>query len=86
MTDRELLRHLLAVLAYRGGKSVRNAPPEFAAFDTGGGHTPLVILAHLGDLLDWSLSHARGDAKWTGVAPGSWAGEEEAIVWRACPR
>jgi len=27
---RELLRHALATLAYRGGKAVRNAPVNFA--------------------------------------------------------
>ncbi len=37
MTDRELLRHLLAVLAYRGGKPLRGVKPEFAGFDSGGG-------------------------------------------------
>ncbi len=71
-TDRELLRHALAVLAYRGGKLLKNAPPEFAAFDSGGGHTPLVILGHLGDLLDWALTLAKGEGKWRGAAPDSW--------------
>jgi hypothetical protein len=64
MTDRELMRHALAVLAYRGGKPLRGAKPEFATFDTGAGHTPLLILAHLGDLMDWALTHARGEPKW----------------------
>ncbi|MFN8587853.1 MAG: hypothetical protein U0704_08605 [Candidatus Eisenbacteria bacterium] len=72
MTDRELLRHALAVLAYRGGKPLRGAPPEFAGFDTGGGHTPLVIVAHLGDLLEWTLSHARGEGRWPNHAPTTW--------------
>lgn len=72
MTDRELLRHALAVLAYRGGKPLRGAKPEFAAYDTGGGHTPLVILAHLGDLMDWALTHARGEPKWVSAPPVGW--------------
>lgn len=72
MTDRELLRHTLAVLAYRGGKSLRGAKPEFATFDTGAGHTPLVILAHLGDLLDWALTHARGEPKWVSAPLATW--------------
>ena len=75
MTDRELLRHALAVLAYRGGKVIRDAPPAFAAYDTGGGHTPLVILAHLGDLLDWALAHARGEPRWVSAPPGAWSGQ-----------
>lgn len=75
MSDRDLLRHALAVLAYRGGKPIRSAPPEFATFDTGGGHTPLVILAHLGDLLVWTLSHAKGEGKWPKHVPATWDGE-----------
>ena len=75
MSGRELLRHALAVLAYRGGKPLRDAPATFANFDTGGGHTPLVILAHLGDLLEWTLSHARGEAKWPAHEPGTWEAE-----------
>jgi len=58
-SKRELLRHTLATLAYRGGKTVRNAPAEFAGF-SGAGRTPAQILAHIGDLLDWALSIANG--------------------------
>jgi hypothetical protein len=75
MTDRELLRHALAVLAYRGAKPLKGAPASFASFDTGGGHTPLVILAHLSDLMDWALSHARGEGKWNSADPGGWDAE-----------
>ena len=65
MTDpkREFLRHTLATLAYRGGKTVRDAPPGFAEF-AGCGRTPGQILAHIGDLLDWALSMAAGNQKW----------------------
>ena len=69
---RELLRHALATLAYRGGKFLKDAPPEFANFDTGEGRTPLVILAHVGDLLDWALRHAQGESRWTTAPPGEW--------------
>jgi hypothetical protein len=72
MTDRELMRHALAVLAYRGGKPLRGAKPEFATFDTGGGHTPLLILSHLGDLLDWALGHLRGEPKWVSAPLATW--------------
>jgi hypothetical protein len=75
LTDRDLLRHALAVLAYRGAKPLCDAPASFASFDSGGGHTPLVILAHLGDLLDWALSHARGQGRWKSDSPGSWEAE-----------
>lgn len=72
MTDREMLRHALAVLAYRGGKALRGAKPDFAGLDTGGGHTPHVILAHLGDLLDWALTHARGEPRWVSAPLATW--------------
>jgi hypothetical protein len=42
---RELLRHALATLAYRGGKVLRGAPPNFAAFRVGDEtRTPVEIL------------------------------------------
>jgi len=70
-SKRELLRHTLATLAYRGGKTVRNAPAEFAGF-SGGGRTPAQILAHIGDLLDWALSMANGSRKWHDSTPLPW--------------
>lgn len=70
---REMLRHTLATLAYRGGKVVKNAPAGFAEFrakDTV--RTPGQILAHIGDLLDWGLSMANGEKKWHDSGPQSW--------------
>jgi hypothetical protein len=75
MNDREWLRHLLAVLAYRGGKFLRGAPPSFAGHDTGGGTTPLTILSHIGDLLDWAYSMSVGENRWVTATPGTWDGE-----------
>ena len=57
----DMFRHTVATLAYRGGKALRGAPPEFAAFRAGiTTRSPGEILAHLGDLLDWALSIADG--------------------------
>ncbi len=62
---RQLLRHTLATLAYRGGKAVRGAPDSFAEFHAApDARTPGQILAHIGDLLDWALSTARGRQQW----------------------
>jgi hypothetical protein len=73
---RQLLRHSLATLAYRGGKAVRGAPDSFSDFhaspDT---RTPGQILAHIGDLLDWALSMARGQQRWHDSAPLPWPEE-----------
>jgi len=70
---RELLRHTLATLAYRGGKVVRNAPDAFAEFQAGEGvRTPGQILAHVGDLFDWALSIAMGQRQWHDSKPLPW--------------
>jgi len=67
---RELLRHTLATLAYRGGKAVRHAPEGFGEFQAGEEvRTPGQILAHLGDLLEWALSIAMGQQKWHDSKP-----------------
>jgi len=75
-SGRELLRHALATLAYRGGKAVRNAPATFAGF-SGAGRTPAQILAHIGDLLDWALSIAAGKERWHDSTPLAWDKEVE---------
>ena len=68
-----MLRHELATLAYRGGKAVRGAPPEFAAYRLSSTtRTPAEILAHIGDLLDWSLALAQGRHDWHDSPPLGW--------------
>lgn len=75
---RDLLRHTLATLAYRGGKAVRGAPAEFAAFQAADTtRTPGQILAHIGDLLDWALSVADGKEAWHNSVPLAWEQEGE---------
>jgi hypothetical protein len=75
---RELLRHTVATVAYRGGKAVRNAPAGLADFQAGEGtRTPGQILAHIGDLFDWALSIAMGQQKWSDSKPLPWEGEVE---------
>jgi len=71
--ERQLLRHTVATLAYRGGKTLRGAPEgfsEFRASDTT--RTPGQILAHVSDLLDWALSIAQGKQEWRNSEPQSW--------------
>lgn len=70
---RELLRHTVATVAYRGGKAVRGAPASFAGFKAGEStRTPAQILAHVGDLFDWALSIARGKQAWNDSTPLPW--------------
>jgi hypothetical protein len=71
---REMLRHAVATVAYRGAKALRGAPGEFAGF-SGAGKTPAEILAHVGDLFEWALSMAQGKQKWKNSTPLAW--EEE---------
>jgi hypothetical protein len=71
---REMLRHTVATLGYRGGKAMRDAPESFAGFRVSEtSRTPAQILAHIGDLLDWVLSMAKGAEAWHNSAPQPWA-------------
>ena len=73
---RELLRHTLATVAYRTGKTLRDAPPGFAAFRLGDGtRTPGEILAHCCDLFDWAWHLAHGDHHWKASPPQEWAAD-----------
>jgi hypothetical protein len=75
---REMLRHTVATLAYRGGKAVRGASDSFASFKASATtRTPAEILAHIGDLLDWALSIATGKETWNNAEPLSWDKEIE---------
>jgi hypothetical protein len=74
-SDRELLRHTLATLAYRASRTFEDAPESFAAFD-GAGRTPGQILAHMGDLFDWALSMAEGNQRWHNSESLAWAEEQ----------
>jgi hypothetical protein len=75
---RQLLRHMLATVAYRGGKALRGAPDSFATFHIGDKtRTPAQILAHMGDLFDWAFSIAQGKQVWKDSAPLPWNAEVE---------
>ena len=69
-----MLRHTLATLAYRAGKVLRGAPADFHAFTPAdGGRTAGQILAHMGDLMDWSISIVDGKQAWQDSQPQAWA-------------
>jgi len=73
---REMLRHTLATLAYRGGKAVRGVPASFGEFRVAeGARTPVQILSHVGDLFDWALSIAQGQQRWKDASPLPWDDE-----------
>jgi hypothetical protein len=75
-SKRELLRHTVATVAYRGGKAVKSAPAGFNSFRANETtRTPEQILAHIGDVYDWALSLARGKQTWNNSTPLTWDAE-----------
>lgn len=75
-TERAMLRHLLATMAYRGAKAIRNAPPGFGDFRAHeASRTPVQILAHIDDLCDWGLSILKGQEVWHDAVPQAWDAE-----------
>lgn len=84
--QRQLLRHTVATLAYRGAKALRGAPAGFDGFRVAEGtRAPGQILAHVGDLLDWALWLAKGEHVWSDSAPLPWD-EEVARFFGALER
>jgi hypothetical protein len=78
MDDKTFLRHALATIAYRGGKTLRGAPEGFGAFSLGeGSRTAAEILAHIGDLLQWLLGLADGEHRWSDTSPDDWETQVE---------
>ncbi|HEY2822643.1 MAG TPA: hypothetical protein VGJ06_16475 [Candidatus Acidoferrum sp.] len=72
-TGRELLRHAVATIAYRGGKALRGAPESFAMFRVGDAtRAPVKLVAHVGDLFDWALLMAQGKTAWKDSEPLPW--------------
>jgi hypothetical protein len=73
---RLFLRHTLATLAYRAGKTVRGTPAAFGEFRASP-ESPRVdgILAHMGDLMDWVLSMLQGVPRWQSASALNWPEE-----------
>ena len=75
-TTRLFLRHALATLAYRAGKTVRGTPEAFGQHRvTPESRTPVEIVAHMGDLMDWVLRIVKGTPSWTTATPQPWEPE-----------
>jgi hypothetical protein len=71
-----MLRHCVATLAYRGGKALRGAPDGFGTYSAHPGtRTPLQILAHVNDLLDWMRHLLDGAHVWRESTPQAWQAE-----------
>jgi hypothetical protein len=75
---RQLLRHLVATVAFRARFAFEDAGAEFADFSAPGDvRTPLEILAHIGDLLIGSESLMRGEYIEIASSPLLWSDEIE---------
>jgi hypothetical protein len=74
--QRALLRHLVATLAYRAAKVLRDAPPALGTY-TVNAHTraPVRIVAHMGDLMDWAIELVRGQYVWRAAGSDDWEAE-----------
>lgn len=71
--DLQLLRHMLAVIAYRGGKVLRAAPDGFGNTrvreDT---RSAVESLSHINDTLQWGLTAVHADQQWQEQPHGEW--------------
>jgi hypothetical protein len=74
--DAAVIRHLVATLAYRAAKVLRDAPADFAALSVGPNtRRPVQIVAHMGDLMTWASTLARGENVWTRGGSDDWPKE-----------
>jgi hypothetical protein len=70
---RATLRQLAATLAYRAAKVLREVPPTFATFRIApNARTPVQVVAHLADLMEWATWLARGEHTWKAEGSDDW--------------
>lgn len=73
---RQLFRHLVATVAFRGRVAVEDAPPDFPDFRASDdSRSAREILAHIGDLFTGSVSLLRGDYVELDSVPLPWPDE-----------
>lgn len=71
-----MLRHTLATLSFRLTRTLDGAPDGFGTYRPAETtRTPVEILAHMGDLMDWALGLADGVHKWQDSPPLEWEAE-----------
>jgi hypothetical protein len=70
---RAVVRHLVATLAYRAAKVLRNVEPGFGQATFGEAtRKPVSIVAHMADLMAWAISLTRGGFEWKPEGSGDW--------------
>lgn len=76
MDATQTLRHVVATLAYRAAKVLRDVPEGFDIASFGpSSRRPVQIVAHMADLMAWGVTIARGDYQWTAGGSGDWQAE-----------
>ena len=76
VTTRAVLRHVVATLAYRAAKVLRDAPPEFARSSFGDAtRKPVSIVAHMADLMAYSIGLTQGELLFKGEGSDDWTRE-----------
>jgi hypothetical protein len=71
--SRPVLRHLLATLAYRAAKVLRDAPDVFGSVSFGSStRRPVLIVAHLADLMAWGVTLAQDNVAWKAEGGDDW--------------
>jgi hypothetical protein len=69
------LRHTVATLAYRAEKVLRDPPADFADLRmSASSRSPVEVVVHLGDLMDWAARMARGEYRWAPQPVEDWPG------------
>lgn len=82
----EFPRHTLATLAYRTGKSLKDAPESVATTRLcEGGMSGGELLDHMADVLTWARGLVLGDPSWNPTKSASWE-ESVARFWGALGR
>ena len=68
-----MLRHLIATLAYRASKVLRDPPARFAMLRVGpSARSPVQIVAHMADLMTWAVGLAQGEDVWKAEGGENW--------------
>ena len=81
---RQLLRHMVATVAYRGGIAVSDSHENFADLRVSEtARTPAEILAHIGDLLEGSLYLLQGNLRFLTSSPLPWDEEVTRFITAA---
>jgi hypothetical protein len=76
VTTRAVVRHLAATLAYRAAKVLRDAPPGFPRTSFGDStRKPVLIVAHMADLMTYSIRLVRGELLFKAEGSDDWTKE-----------